>query len=106
MAANGWNIAVVVEGSYTDEAGTSASSPIFASLINRIIEERIKVGKGPLGFVNPTLYANPQVFHDITSGFNPGCGTPGFEAVSGWDPVTGLGTPDYPQLLELFLSLP
>ncbi|PSR97824.1 putative protease S8 tripeptidyl peptidase I [Coniella lustricola] len=106
VAANGLNLAVVVEGDFTLEDGTSASSPIFASLINRIIEERIKVGKGSLGFINPTLYANPQVFHDITAGYNPGCGTLGFEAVSGWDPVTGLGTPDYPQLLELFLGLP
>ena len=30
-------------------------------------------------------------FNDITSGGNQGCGTPGFAAVPGWDPVTGLG---------------
>jgi len=24
----------------------------------------------------------------------------------GWDPSTGLGTPNYPKMLELFLSLP
>lgn len=33
-------------------------------------------------------------------------GTLGFEAVKGWDPVTGLGTPNYPKMLELFMGLP
>lgn len=79
-------------------------------------------GKGPVGFLNPTLYANPQVLNDITNGTNIGCGVDGFPAVEGWvslqlsqqsdadnvyqDPVTGLGTPNYPKMLELFLSLP
>lgn len=82
------------------------SAPIFASLLNRIVDERIKVGKGPLGFVNPVLYENPQVLNDITNGTNPGCGTNGFSAAKGWDPVTGLGTPNYPKMLDLWLSLP
>lgn len=43
---------------------------------------------------------------DITSGSNPGCETRGFTATSGWDPVTGLGTPNFPVLLEKFLALP
>lgn len=51
-------------------------------------------------------YAHPEVFHDITSGNNPGCGTKGFPVAAGWDPVTGLGTPNYPQLLDLFLAQP
>ncbi len=59
-----------------------------------------------MGFINPVLYANPQVLNDITSGTNPGCGTDGFTAVPGWDPLTGLGTPNYPAMEELFLSLP
>jgi len=56
--------------------------------------------------VNPVLYANPQVLNDVVNGGNPGCGTDGFQAVEGWDPVTGLGTPNYPAMEELFLSLP
>ena len=43
---------------------------------------------------------------DVTSGFNQGCGTTGFEAVEGWDPLTGLGTPVFPKMLEVFMSLP
>ncbi|KAI8633240.1 putative protease S8 tripeptidyl peptidase I [Xylariaceae sp. FL1651] len=106
VAANGDNIAVYVNGEFQTSGGTSASTPIFASILNRINEERIAVGKGPVGFVNPVLYANPGVLNDITNGSNPGCGTIGFSAVKGWDPVTGLGTPNYPKMLELFLSLP
>ena len=42
----------------------------------------------------------------ITAGNNPGCGTDGFSAVQGWDPVTGLGTPIYEKLLNVFMALP
>ena len=86
--------------------GTSAAAPIFASVVNLINEERIKVGKGPVGFVNPVLYANPEVLNDITNGSNPGCGTDGFSASKGWDPLTGLGTPNYMKMLDLFMGLP
>lgn len=106
VAANGDNIALFVGGEFGTEGGTSASSPIFASLVNRIVEERLKIGKGPLGFINPVLYQHPEVLNDIKNGSNPGCGTNGFDAVEGWDPVTGLGTPNYEKMLDLFLSLP
>jgi tripeptidyl-peptidase I len=106
VAANGDNIATYVMGGATLEGGTSASTPIFASIVNRINEERIAHGKNPVGFINPTLYKNPHVLNDITNGTNPGCGTVGFGAVRGWDPVSGLGTPNYPKMLHLFLSLP
>jgi tripeptidyl-peptidase-1 len=106
VAANGDNIATYTAGRFRLSGGTSASSPIFASIITRIVEERIKRGKGPLGFINPVLYDHPYVLNDITNGTNPGCGTEGFAASKGWDPVTGLGTPNYPKMLDLFLSLP
>ncbi|KAK3321370.1 peptidase S8/S53 domain-containing protein [Cercophora scortea] len=106
VSANGDKIAVYWSGAPSLSGGTSASCPIFASLLNRIVEERLKVGKGPIGFVNPVLYMYPGVLNDITNGSNPGCGTEGFRAVEGWDPVTGLGTPDFGRMLGLFLSLP
>ncbi|KAL9095883.1 MAG: hypothetical protein Q9165_001880 [Trypethelium subeluteriae] len=106
VAANGDNGATYVAGAFILDGGTSQSTPIFASIINRIVEERIKVGKGPLGFLNPALYANPSMLNDITNGTNPGCGTLGFSSVPGWDPVTGLGTANYPKMLKYFLSLP
>ncbi|KAI9704027.1 MAG: hypothetical protein M1820_005648 [Bogoriella megaspora] len=105
VSANGDNIATDTFNRFGTNGGTSASAPIFASIINRIIEERIAAGKGPLGFLNPALYQNPSMFNDITNGTNPGCGTQGFSAVEGWDPVTGLGTPNYPKMRDYFLNL-
>jgi tripeptidyl-peptidase I len=91
VSANGANYVTAVNGNFSLSFGTSASAPVFASILNLINEKRIDAGKGPVGFVNPVLYAHPEVLNDITNGRNPGCGTQGFEAVKGWDPVTGLG---------------
>jgi tripeptidyl-peptidase-1 len=84
--------------------GTSASAPVFAAILTRINEERLAAGKSTVGFVNPVLYQHPEAFFDITKGNNPGCNTNGFEAAAGWDPVTGLGTPNYPALLDVFMK--
>lgn len=100
------NLATVWLGESFGVGGTSASTPIWGSIVTLLNEARISAGKGPIGFINPTLYAHPEALNDITSGSNPGCGTNGFNATPGWDPVTGLGTPNYPKLLELFLNLP
>ncbi len=106
VAAIGLNVATVWNGSTYGVGGTSASAPIFAGIVTLLNEARIAIGKGPIGFLNPTLYKHPEAFNDITIGNNPGCGTDGFNATPGWDPVTGLGTPNYEKLLPIFLGLP
>ena len=106
ISANGANYVVAVDGTFSLVYGTSASAPVVGSILTLINEARFAVGKGSVGFINPTLYANPGVLNDITSGGNQGCGTAGFTAVAGWDPVTGLGTPNFPKLLGLYLRLP
>ncbi|KAJ8066000.1 hypothetical protein OCU04_005094 [Sclerotinia nivalis] len=106
ISANGVNYVVAVDGEFSLVYGTSASSPVVGAIFTLINAARINAGKAPVGFVNPVLYAHPGVLNDITSGGNQGCGTAGFTAVKGWDPVTGLGTPNYPKLLNLYLSLP
>ncbi|KAI4726541.1 aorsin [Aureobasidium sp. EXF-10728] len=105
VSAIGDNVLIFNKGAPTLIGGTSAAAPVFAAILTRINEERLKAGKSTVGFVNPTLYANPGAFHDITTGNNPGCNTNGFSAASGWDPVTGLGTPNYPALLKVFMSI-
>ncbi|KAF4636161.1 hypothetical protein G7Y89_g1916 [Cudoniella acicularis] len=105
VSAIGDNVIVYVAGSSGLIGGTSAAAPTFGAILTRINEELLAVGKPTVGFVNPVLYANPSVLHDITVGNNPGCNTNGFSAATGWDPVTGLGTPNYPAMLKLFLSL-
>lgn len=104
ISAIGDNVLIINNALPVLIGGTSAAAPVFAAIINRINEERLAAGKSPVGFVNPTLYANPGAFNDITVGSNPGCNTNGFVASKGWDPVTGLGTPNYPALLKVFMS--
>lgn len=91
VAANGANLAFVIDEQFVPEEGTSLSAPIFASVITMINQERTNAGKGPVGFINPVIYKHPEVFNDITTGDAPGCHTSGFSAVEGWDPTTGLG---------------
>ena len=86
VSAVGDNIVIFNAGLPTLIGGTSASTPAFAAVLNRINEERIAVGKSTVGFVNPILYKNPGALHDITTGSNPGCGTNGFPVAKGWDP--------------------
>ncbi|KAK8136137.1 protease S8 tripeptidyl peptidase I [Apiospora sp. TS-2023a] len=106
VAAVGKQYQTFIKGAQASTAGTSVSAPFWAALVTLVNQERQAVGKGPVGFINPVLYAHPEVFNDIVNGSNPNCGSSGFSAVPGWDPVTGLGTPKYPELLRLFLSLP
>lgn len=106
ISANGANYLVALGGVFYKIFGTSASAPTVGAIISLLNDARISAGKKPIGFLNPVLYDNCEALNDITSGGNQGCGTPGFTAVPGWDPVTGLGTPSYPRLLAVFLSLP
>ncbi|KAI1786392.1 family S53 protease [Ganoderma leucocontextum] len=99
VATQGVNFEVVVDGDVEGVSGTSAVSPMFASIIALLNDQLIAVGKSPLGFLNPFLYSTgTSALNDITSGSNPGCNTKGFPAKEGWDPVTGLGTPDFQKL--------
>ena len=56
--------------------------------------------------MNPVLYPNKWVFNDIVNGLNTGCSAQGFHADKDWDPVTGLGTPDFERLMELYMRMP
>jgi subtilase family serine protease len=84
--------------------GTSVSCPQWAGMI--AIADQINGGR--LGFINPALYAmasNPSTyaadFFDVTTGDNGAFApdVPGYPATTGWDPVTGLGTPNAANLL-------
>jgi tripeptidyl-peptidase-1 len=106
ISANGHNYAVIVGGTQQSVDGTSASAPTFASMITLINEERIKAGKSAVGFLNPVLYQNADaIVKDVVSGNNAACNTTGFATGEGWDPVTGLGTPKYDAMLDVFMSL-
>jgi len=106
VAAQSENFAVVFSGSVIGVDGTSCASPTFSAILALLNDLRFVAGKNSLGYLNPLFYGNPDVFNDIISGNNPGCETNGFPAAKGWDPITGLGTPDFIKLSKLVLSLP
>ncbi|KAH9023587.1 peptidase S8/S53 domain-containing protein [Lactarius deliciosus] len=86
--------------------GTSCSTPIVAGIISLLNDYRLSQGKTQLGFLNPWLYGGGlNGLNDIVSGSNPGCNTDGFSAIVGWDPATGLGTPDFFRLMDLIPTL-
>ncbi|TFK79833.1 tripeptidyl peptidase A [Polyporus arcularius HHB13444] len=96
---------IFLSGEAISIGGTSAASPTFAGIVSLLNSARLSKGKPPLGFLNPLVYAihaaSPTAFNDITTGNNPGCGTPGFNATKGWDPVTGVGTPNFGKLKDI-----
>lgn len=81
---------VLVDGQEGQFGGTSAVAPLWAALTARLGQA---VG-APLPFLNPVFYAHPDAFNDVTQGTNGS-----FSAGPGWDPVTGLGSPDGEKLL-------
>lgn len=100
----GTALAVYVGGTWQPVGGTSASTPVWAGIM--ALADQM-AGK-PLGFITPTLYklaANPTTyardFHDVTVGnnSNPVVGVQGYSAGTGWDAVSGLGTPDAENLV-------
>ncbi len=110
VSANGVHFPAVIGGEQFTGYGVAESTIVFSSIISRINTERLLAGKSTVGFVNPVLYANPGMLRDVTDGQSFGCVASvynyAFQATEGWDPVTGLGTPDYPSMLEVFMSLP
>jgi len=108
VSALGEGYNVVVQGSTYGVGGTSASTPTFSSLISLINTQLHRQGKKPMGFLNPWIYKNPQMFTDVVLGDDKldrnGDPVPyGFNAVPGWDPPTGFGTPIYPAMLAAAL---
>ena len=113
MAALGYHILTYQGGRLSVTGGTSASGPIFAGLVALLNDVQLNNGKPPLGFINPWMYnvaqSGKQAFNQILSGdnrcreSNGACCDEGFVAQSGWNPLTGLGTPVFPTLRD---SLP
>lgn len=84
---------ILVDGQSSVVGGTSAVAPLWAALIALV---NAQTGR-KAGFVNPVLYASGEKgFFDVTSGSN---GT--FKAGPGWDPCTGLGSPDGAKIATL-----
>ena len=90
---------VLVDGKQQTIGGTSAVAPLWAGLIARLNQS---LGR-PVGFLQPQLYGAGarSGFHDITEGDNGN-----YRAGPGWDPCTGLGSPDGSALLQALRAGP
>jgi subtilase family serine protease len=91
--------------------GTSAGSPQWAAIVALANQYAHNNGFGPLGYINPALYALGKSssygldFHDITVGNNALNSTIGFSAHAGWDDASGWGTPDVSSLIPTLVGL-
>ena len=90
---------VAVGGHIGIFGGTSAGAPQWAGIIALINQAR--GGKPALSFPG-ALYGHPGDFHDITVGTNTlaGSSVTGYNAGTGWDFATGLGTPNVANLIN------
>lgn len=94
----------------------STAAPTFAAIVSLLNNAHLSVGRRPLGFLNPWLYSKGREgLTDIIDGGSRGCtgvdlysGLPApfvpyasWNATIGWDPVSGLGTPNFEKLLAL-----
>ena len=108
---SGWDIFEPPESSkgtgvaeYAD-GGTSAAAPCWAGITALIDEDLLHKKLPEVGFANPALYDFARVpaglpalaFHPVTEGSNFH-----FLATAGWNPATGLGTPDAAHLADDF----
>ena len=109
--------------------GTSASTPVFASMVALVAdalwqagqarggsEGRVAASTEPyyLGCINPMLYGGaagtaPSYVLDVTSGNNycasyTPCCDKGFNATVGYDPAGGWGVPRFDAMLHAFLQ--
>mmetsp|Transcript_24652 Transcript_24652/g.33815 ORF Transcript_24652/g.33815 Transcript_24652/m.33815 type:complete len:587 (+) Transcript_24652:964-2724(+) len=115
----GTSYITAIGGSFYLLHGTSCSTPVFAAFVSLANAARSAQGLGPVGFLNPTLYSRtrPVKYKDMTVGsnkccayvkndyWNAQCCNAGFAATTGWDPVTGWGSIDYPSFYDAFMPI-
>ena len=74
--------------------GTSFAAPMWAAYVALVNQQRHERGMGPIGFINPTIYAKNVTakygtgFHDIQQGK-----ADRYLAIKGYDLATGWGSP-------------
>jgi kumamolisin len=98
-----------VDGSAQGNGGTSAATPLWASLITLINAQRGSAA-GRIGYLSPLLYASPSGSGsgstvgtlgctDVTSGNNNTDKVGGYSASAGYDAVSGWGVPNGKNLI-------
>lgn len=95
---------VLIDGQSQILGGTSAVAPLWAGLA-ALLNQSLGC---PIGFLNPTLYSTilqAGGLNDITEGDNITNGsTDEWCAGPGWDPCTGLGSPNGDVFLQTYMT--
>ncbi|TDU05431.1 pro-kumamolisin-like protein [Streptomyces sp. 846.5] len=89
---------VYIGGGWGLVYGTSGATPTWASMLAIASTQATCKANGPLGFINPALYAAAKTsyasdYTDITTGNNKANNNVGYNAGTGYDLPTGLGEP-------------
>ena len=111
LAVIGTNYEVFLDGKLILVGGTSASTPCFAQMVSLMNTMRFNAGLPSMGFVHPFLYEswenNADAYVDIVNNqpMEHGCCVDGFDCVEGWEPLNGLGTPNFGVLSQLALEV-
>jgi kumamolisin len=94
-------VLIILNGQSEQIGGTSLAAPTWAGLLALANGGRIAAGGASLGALNATLYGlnGTANFNDITSGSNGA-----YTAATGYDLVTGLGSPAFGTLYGTLLS--
>ncbi|TQN73923.1 Tripeptidyl-peptidase sed4 [Colletotrichum shisoi] len=113
---------IVVANKLVGTGGTSASAPLVAGLVGLLNDARIRTGQPTMGFLNPWLYKRGlKGLTDVTTGVAKGCGGidlqskkplqgagvipfASWNGTQGWDPVTGLGLPNFEEMKKIALT--
>jgi kumamolisin len=103
---------VVAGGQQEISGGTSASAPLWAALVARM-NQQLAAGGKRVGYLTPLLYgaaADGQPLgragcNDIHSGDNVTAHVGGFKSTTGFDAVTGWGSPRGKDLLAALTRL-
>ena len=86
--------------------GTSFAAPRWAGFLALVNQQSVANGSSTLGFINPAIYAIGEGsnydsdFHDIFSGNNNNGNGKSYNAVIGYDLVTGWGSPNGQNLIN------
>jgi len=99
---------VVAGGQQEISGGTSASAPLWAALVARMNQQLAAAGGKRVGYLTPLLYGAASGgggplgkvgCNDIAAGDNVTAHVGGFKSTSGFDAVTGWGSPRGKDLL-------
>ncbi|KAF8262474.1 peptidase S8/S53 domain-containing protein [Lactarius quietus] len=103
LSAQAVGFKIVVNGDDRYSSSTGMSTTVVAGLVALLNDWRLSKYRSSRGWINPWLYGyGRSTITDVTDGQNEGCSIRGlgFPALKGWDPVTGIGMPDFTKMKD------